>query len=584
MPCRILLSSHSRHTGPDWSAAFEAPLAVRQARRLDAVRPVLEFAEAAAMAGRWVVFFLTYEAAPAFDPAMQTHALPADSPLPLAWAASFAAPCQPFHPSGLHRHGPWRQQVDEAAYADTFRRIREQLRTGEIYQVNYTLPFSCSSQGDALAWHQALLAAMQPGFGAFLDLGEVQLLSCSPELFFHRLGDELLARPMKGTVRRGRTPAEDAALANALMTSPKERAENVMIVDLLRNDLGRVARPGGVWVDACCRVEAYPTVWQMVSDVRATLRPGVRLAEILAALFPCGSITGAPKLAAMRLIRELEPQPRGVYCGAIGLIRPGGEVICSVPIRTLTRYVEPAGSAGRATCSVGGGVTWDSTESGEFAECQLKLQFADPAAAPFALLESLLLHRGRIPLLEDHLARCRTSAAALGFAFPEEAIRTTLADLAKRSDTQRAKLRLLVEREGSFRIESHALPPVQREVLRLAVDSCPVDTADPLLPHKTTCRVRYDAALARFPEAHDVILYNARGELTECCYGNLVLDLEGQLLTPSLCCGLLPGVRRARLLACGAIQEAVLSRADLQTATAVWRINAVRGWQRCRLG
>ena len=583
-PCTPATSSTGDADAPSWSVSLARPVAQWEARRLDEVRPLLAAAEADALAGAWSVFLLAYEAAPAFEPRMAVHppaSLDAIAPLPLAWAAAFHGPePQPPHaPPASHAHGYWQPLVDAAAYRAGFARIRQLLQAGEVYQVNYTMPFVCQAGGDLLAWHRALLATQQPGYGAFVDLGSVQILSCSPELFFHRLpdpaGDRLLARPMKGTAPRGRTPQEDDARAAALAASPKERAENIMIVDLLRNDLGRLARPGGVAVRHCCRVERYPTVLQMVSDVTATLRPGTRLQDILTALFPCGSVTGAPKLAAMQAIHALEPHPRGVYCGAIGLIKPGGETICSVPIRTLVVR------QGRAVCSVGGGITWDSALDGEYAECRLKLRFADPE--PFSLLESLVLEHGRLPYLEQHLARCAASAAVLGVRFQAGPVREALLRTARETPQARHKLRLLVEADGAFRIESHPLPPLRRTTLRLALDSSPVDSSDPFLSHKTTRRSRFEAALARFPEAHDVLLYNERGELTECCFGNLVLRKDGQLLTPAATCGLLPGIYRQRLLARGILREAVLRREDLRTAEALWRINAVRRWQSARL-
>lgn len=601
--------------------AFGEPVALRRAETLAEVPGVVDWAEAESRAGRWVVLALAYEAAPAFDDALPAHAPQAG--LPLAWAASHDAPL-PELPSFLEKRvgiagenangdanrnvgekagerngeknggtcasGPWRPLIRRADYDARLNRLRQLIAEGETYQANYTLPFECACscahprEGASAAWSAdqlwfAELARSQgAGFCAWLNLGRHRALSLSPELFFSTHDGVALARPMKGTAPRGATRDEDDALRRELAASPKNRAENVMIVDLLRSDLGRVAVPGGVDTPALFRVEAYPTVFQMTSDVRARLRPGISLFEILAALFPCGSVTGAPKVRTMQLLRELEPHPRGLYCGAIGLLEPhGGSSTFSVPIRTLTLDT----TTKRARFGVGGGVTWDSTASGEWAECQAKMRFL--SGGEFDLLESLLLTQGRYPLLRRHLERLAASALRFDVPLDLDAVREALGELALRHPEGQHKVRLLVSPQGALHAEA---APITRDWTPLAVGWAgePVQSADPMLRHKTTRRAIYEAALAAEPHCGDVLLLNERGEVTESTRANIVLYLDGQLLTPPLSSGLLPGVFRAMLLGRGRVRERVLTPADVARANAagrVWLVNSVRGWMNC---
>ncbi|MBC7215341.1 MAG: chorismate-binding protein [Burkholderiaceae bacterium] len=378
--------------------AFAAPRALWVARTPDEVRPVLTAVEAAAQQGAWCVGFVRYEAAPAFDAALATHA--ADGPLawfavhdaPLPWPAHMASPATVLPPPALH----WQSLPERAAFERAFAAIAQAIARGESYQVNLTAQLRGRWQGAAgpgtsstasstvpstatRCAARALFATLQRaqpgGYAAWLDAGEEQVLSVSPELFFDWQGARILTRPMKGTAARGATPAQDAAQAAALRASPKERAENVMIVDLLRNDLSRIAEPHSVQVPALFRTEALPSVWQMTSDVQARVRPGTRLADVFSALFPCGSVTGAPKVRAMQIIRALEPGPRGIYCGAIGVVRPsimaGGGIHATfnVAIRTVVLR------AGEARCGIGSGITADATAEGEWQEWQHKRGF-----------------------------------------------------------------------------------------------------------------------------------------------------------------------------------------------------------------
>ena len=348
---------------------LEGAVAMVEARRSEDVLPLLEFAEIEAQRGAYVAVLIGYEAAPAFDNALVVHE--ADE-FPLAWAAVFRGPSDAKEqPRESFVAGEWMPRIDRAEYDGAVARIRELIAAGDTYQVNYSFPLATSFRGDAYTWYRELCLAQRASFSTYLDLGRCRVLSLSPELFFERRGERVTTRPMKGTVRRGRSPAEDEELARWLQNSVKNRAENVMIVDLLRNDLGKVSIPGSVRVSSLFQPERYETVWQMTSTVEATLRAQTSLVELMSALFPCGSITGAPKVRTMQIIRELERFPRGAYTGAIGLLRPGNECVFSVAIRTVVIDTE----TNVATFGVGGGVTIDSTAEDEYDECLVKSRF-----------------------------------------------------------------------------------------------------------------------------------------------------------------------------------------------------------------
>ncbi|MBC8077362.1 MAG: bifunctional anthranilate synthase component I family protein/class IV aminotransferase, partial [Chloroflexales bacterium] len=433
--------------------------------------------------------------------------------------------------------------------------------------------------GDALALYRQLSTAQPADYRAYLDNGDYRILSLSPELFFGWDGDQIMTRPMKGTARRGRWLAEDEARAAALLASEKERAENLMIVDLLRNDIGRVAEIGSVRVPQLFAAERYPTVWQLTSTVSARTRPATTLEDVFAALFPCGSVTGAPKVSTMRLIAALEDTPRGVYCGAIGLIEPGGAATFNVAIRT----VQLDAATGAANYGVGGGITWDSTAAGEYAEVRAKAALLGTRWPTFALLETLRLEGGRYTLLDRHLARLADSARYFDFQFDIKDARAALDVHAGEHAHEVRRVRLLLAQGGAVRVESAPLQPLPPEPLPVALTHTPVSSDDRFLFHKTTQRATYDALRANAPDAFDVLLWNERGELTEFTIGNLVLELEGRRYTPPLSSGLLAGTMRAELLETGQIAERVLLREDLARATGVWLVNSVRGWMRVQL-
>lgn len=577
---------------PRLRAAFGPPREVLVAHALDEVREVLRAVDAAARQGRWCVGYLRYEAAPAFDAALATHA--ADGPL--AWFAVHDGP-QPWPEPAASGDAPapwqltWQQEVARAAFDTAIERIHAAIAAGEFYQVNHTAPLVGRLTGSPAALFAALGRAQPGGYGAHIDAGDEQILSVSPELFFDWRdgphGGEILARPMKGTAARGGTPEDDAAQAAHLRTSPKERAENVMIVDLLRNDLSRIALPHGVRVPALFATEALPTVWQMTSDVRAKTRPGLDLAQIFAALFPCGSVTGAPKVSAMRMIRTLESGPRGVYCGAIGVVRPHGApdaqgryrvaATFNVPIRTVVLQ-DPSPGGWAVRCGIGSGITADATAAAEWQEWRHKRAFLERASRPFELLETLALRGGQWGHAHQHVRRMAEAAAHFGFAWREEAVWRALDATAQAHPQGDWRVRLLLDAQGAPRTQAFALAPTAEPVrLRLAERAFSA-AHNEFTRHKTTRREAYAAFAPSAEGVFDTVLFNDAGEITEGTFGNLAALIDGRWITPPLACGLLPGVGRALALEQGRVVEGVLRMQDVPRVQAWAFINSLRGW------
>jgi para-aminobenzoate synthetase/4-amino-4-deoxychorismate lyase len=561
---------------------FEAPVEQLVARDPHEVPRLLERVEQAGAQGLWAVGFVGYEAAPVFDPALRAHA-PAPGPVPLAAFSVFGAPEALDRPEGSSEKGSaarverFEPDIGEQEHRSAVERIRAAIAEGATYQVNFTFPLLGSFSGDPEGLFRGLLAPGEAPFAALLEGSGWAILSLSPELFFERSGGRLVMRPMKGTRRRGRFPREDGARAAELAASEKDRAENLMIVDMVRNDLGRVARAGSVTVERRFEVERYPTVWQMTSTVTAASE--ARLPELFAALFPCASVTGAPKPATMRILRELERGPRGVYCGAVGRVEPHGTARFAVAIRTLELDVE----AGRFRYGTGSGVTWDSEPGAEWAECLDKARVLDGAPRALELLETMRWRPARgIELLDLHLERLTASALHLGFGGTEASLasraREAVAEACAGLPAASHRVRLRLGRDGRVRIEAERFEPGRR-AWRVAVAVEPVSSEDPALFHKTTERSRYERALAAAPEEVDeVLLVNEHGELTEGTRTNVLLQFGGEWLTPPLEAGLLPGVFREHLLRSGHAVEATLYPHDLRRAHRVRLCNALRGF------
>jgi len=576
------------------SLLFTEPELVVAAYALDEVDGALDKISAELARGLHAAGFFAYELGYCLEPKLK-GLLAADRGAPLLWIGLFQAP-RPLDDAGtrawLQRHGAderakisdlslsWsRKQYDRA-----FAAVQDYIAAGDVYQINLTLKYHFAFEGHAVALYAALRRKQRVAYGALIRTPELDVLSLSPELFFRREGKHMSTRPMKGTAPRGRTPREDARLKTWLAMDEKQRAENLMIVDLLRNDLGRVAKIGTVEVTDLFTVETYRSVHQMTSGISAELRSDMGLKDMLRALFPCGSVTGAPKVRAMEIIRELEGAPRGVYTGAIGHIAPSGDAQFNVGIRTVVLQ----GNQGEM--GIGGGIVADSKVDSEFEECLLKAQFLITVDTPFELIETLRYEPGRgFHLLERHLARLQSSAAHFGYPFSREAVLAALDAEAARVESPVALVRLRLAEDGAITVTSTAITlPTKNTVWRFVISDQRLDEKDPLFYHKTTRRQFFDREMERqkaLAGCDEVVFLNKKGELTEGTRTNLFVELDGRLFTPALTCGLLPGTLREELLDLprAAASEAVLSPHDLLVADRIYLGNSVRGLIRAEL-
>jgi len=562
--------------GEGLHAQFSHPLHLLCANQLSEVLPLLQAVSDYGAQGLWCVGYVRYEAAPAFDSACQVY--PHTDGLPLAWFGVYQQALPPGPPS-TEPSPPlsWQAGQTREAFDTSIHTIHQAIRSGDVYQVNYTSPLQAhlppeTKEATMRAWFDALRRAQPDAYAAHIDTDQEIVLSVSPELFFDWRGDQLLMRPMKGTARRGKDAQDDASRADALRASPKEQAENVMIVDLVRNDISRIALPHSVQVPRLFQLQGLPTVWQMTSDVQAQTRPGTSLVDVFKALFPCGSITGAPKLQAMRLIRQLEPQARGLYCGAIGVVRPGGHATFNVAIRTISAR------KGVAQCGIGSGITADASAQGEWDEWRAKRGFLERTSQEFELLETLALDSGQYRHLDLHLQRMQAAAQHFAYDWDALAVKAALTQLAAHYPQGLHRVRLRSNAQGQVNAQAFALQDVTKSVqLRLA--KSPMEEAhSEFVRFKTTRRAHYDAFAPTDPVDFDTLLFNADGQLTECTRGNIALLIDGQWLTPTVDCGLLAGVGRSVALEEGWLREAVLSvDQDLQRAQALRFINSLRG-------
>ncbi|HET6382838.1 MAG TPA: aminodeoxychorismate synthase component I, partial [Armatimonadota bacterium] len=504
---------------------FRNPEAVFEARRVEDVAPALRAVQEGVNRGLWAAGYIAYDAAPAFDPA---YLIPGVCEIPLLWLGLFNEPLAEPLPGFAEACivSAWEPDISQQEYNRSVKAIRSAIGRGDTYQVNYTFRLRAHFSGSDVALFQRLCAAQPGGYSAYLNLGRYRILSASPELFFRWDGDHLLTRPMKGTAPRGRWRDEDDEHAAWLQASAKNRAENTTIVDLLRNDLSRIARPGAVRVPSLWDVERYRTLLQMTSTITAETEPGTELPDLFQALFPCGSITGAPRISTMDLIARHESSARQVYCGAIGMIAPGNHAVFNVAIRTV---LVDAG-AGLAEYGIGGGITWDSAAGDEYDEALLKAQILLDESPSFELLETLALEDGDYRLLQRHLDRLSDSAAYFDIPVDRAAVQCALDETAAAHDNGAWRVRLLVSQAGVPHVEAAPLTasgPTPGAV-RLALS--PVDSGDRFLYHKTTHREVYDRLRSEADPDHthfDVLLWNERGELTEFTTGNLVFEMDG---------------------------------------------------------
>ena len=588
-PFILLDDARPRPGGGAPARVYRGPLQTFVANSGEEVDGAIAAAGEAARSGRHVAGQIAYEAGLALEPTLAGRIR--DTGEPLVWLAAFAdyeEIAAADVPRWLEREidpapgpahlGPLRPQIARRDYEAAFAALQDAIRAGDIYQANLTFMLEACWLGDPVALYAAIRDRALAGYGGIVFDGKIWSLSFSPELFFAVKDGAVTLKPMKGTRPRGVDDQQDAAFAKELAESEKDRAENLMITDLMRNDVSRVARAGSVRVEKPFAIETYPTVHQMVTTVRATLAEDADATDLLRAIYPCGSITGAPKIRAMELIGELERQPRGIYCGAIGRIDPDGDAAFNVAIRTLRLHDD-----GCAKLGVGSAIVADSTAGQEWDECLVKSAFAGDATQKIKLIETMDFHPDRgVELIEFHLHRLKESAASLGFACDRHALRNEIQAFCF-LNREAAKLRVTMDEDGVWQVAGSPLPEPMPDVVPVAIVPLPVDPDDWRLLHKTTAREFYEQARreAERRGAKEAILQRPDGLLTEGTFTSLFVERGMKLLTPPVANGLLPGVMRAALIEQGRAEEFELKEADLSAGFFIG--NALRGLMPARL-
>ncbi|NMA98859.1 MAG: aminodeoxychorismate synthase component I [Phyllobacteriaceae bacterium] len=571
---------HDNLSAAGQSLLFSAPREILVAYDAASARTALERLASAASEGLWAAGYLAYELGLLFEERLEQF-LPERTTTPLLWFGLYDSPQRPSAPeiaAMLAKAGDGsardiRPRLDFPAYVRAFNRVKELIASGDTYQVNLTLKADFQVEGDPLGLYQALAASQPVAYGAYIHAGDHHVLSRSPELFVSGTGNLLKARPMKGTLKRGNSIAADDTGRAALPGDEKNRAENLMIVDLLRNDLGRIAVTGSVKVTDLFTVETYRSLHTMTSGIEARMKEGTGMRAVLENLFPCGSVTGAPKLRAMEIIQDVEAGPRGLYTGSIGYIAPNGDFAFNVAIRTAVIDENDRGEIG-----IGGGIVADSVARDEYDEALLKLKFLADPAPPVTLIETFKWTPDEgYALLDRHLDRLLASAAYFALSTTREEVYDYLT--AATTEWQGPmRVRLTLSEEG-LDLTAVALPPNPSR-FRFAIAKERLDSGLLWLSHKTTNRAFYDQPRQRAHDAHgldELVFCNERGELTEGSFTNLFVELGGRLLTPPLTAGLLPGTLRAELIANGEAEERVLALVDLEQADAIFLGNSVRG-------
>ncbi|MGJ9460198.1 aminodeoxychorismate synthase component I [Oceanobacillus sp. CF4.6] len=550
---------------------FKHPIKVISTSSIEEVIPLLEQIEIETNNGYYAAGYISYEASPAFDKAYKVHP---NSEMPLLWFGIFDKPeqtlLQSFEDFSTSK---WKAQTNVNEYNQRINQIKNYIEQGITYQANYTIRMQSEFTGNPVSYYNRLAQAQAANYSAYLNIGDYSIISASPELFFHLKEGKITTKPMKGTIGRGKNQQEDKSNFNWLYQSEKNRAENVMIVDLLRNDLGMIAKQGSVEVPSLYSIEEYPTVFQMTSTVTGEIRNDKTISDIFKALFPCGSITGAPKISTMDIIHNLESSPREVYCGAIGYITPDKEAIFNVPIRTVIMD----NKNGSAHYGVGGGITWDSTEKEEYNEVLLKAKVLDVEPLEFDLLESLGLEDGSYLVLDNHLNRLHRTAQHFNYQLDTITVKQKLHAYAAQHAEGNWKVRLLLSRKGDLYIEGSEIKPFV-EPVQIELATIPISKENVFLHYKTTNRGIYENILKQHPTAFDVLLWNDEKEITEFTTGNVVVEINDTLYTPSLDSGLLAGTYREDLLQKGIISERKIAIEELSTFSRIWLINSVRKW------
>ena len=563
------------HMQAGW-LSFRDPLEVITARAPGDVISALQRLDQAVQSDNiFAAGWICYEAAPAFDPALRVRG---PGKVPLLCFGLFPSYTRLNRlPIGntSYKVGEWTADISRDIYDDAVDRIRQYLADGHTFQVNYTHRLHADFKGSAVSYFQDLHQAQMGRFGVYADTDDFAVCSVSPELFFTLEGPCLRSRPMKGTCRRGRFFMEDVQYRKRLMISEKERAENLMIVDMVRNDMGRIAETGTVCVEQLFITEQYPTVWQMTSTICAETR--VSIPEIFGAMFPFASVTGAPKPRTMEIIAELEASPRGIYTGTLGYWGRGRNAQFNVAIRTVTIDKK----ANRAEYGVGGGIVWDSDPGREYLECGVKAGVLTLRRPAFSLNEAILWtpEQGFF-LLDYHMRRMIRSAAYFQYPFNVDEIENALKASTDSLQGESHKIRLMLHHDGSFDIEPVAVSSIPvTDPCRIRLAASPVFSDDVFLYHKTSHRRQYDQAATGVKECDDVLFWNEQGEVTEFTSSNAVFKIRGKMVTPPVECGLLPGTFRAWLLDRGEVEERVIAVDELRACDAVYLINSVRRWR-----
>jgi para-aminobenzoate synthetase/4-amino-4-deoxychorismate lyase len=534
--------------------------------------------EATQRDGLYAAGFISYEAAPAFDPSLSVKD---DGKFPMLWFGLFERveelellPNAAASPPSVR----WHPSVEPEEYRRCVHKIHEFIQNGDTYQVNFTYRLNAKTSVDPWRLFTDIAGNGEAPFAAFVDTGDWAVCSASPELFLRLDGENMESRPMKGTAARGLWFEDDRKKRKELRNSEKERAENVMITDMVRNDLGRVAMGGSVHVSSLFEIEKYPTVWQMTSTVRA--RTHEPLDRILKAAFPPASITGAPKCRTMEIIRDLESSPRRIYTGTVGFVTPGRYAQFNVAIRTVLLNKK----TGHAEYGVGGGIVWDSKSPAEYEECLTKTKVLNPSARNFDLIETMLwTPQDGYPFLYYHLRRLARSADYFGFKVDLHKIRNKLSDVASGLALEPHRVRLLVSRCGKIKCEATPVGSASMDFGRVTLAESPIDRGDIFMYHKTTRRHVYEDAVAMSPESDDVLLFNEAGQITESTIANIALEIDGMFYTPPVSCGLLPGTRRAWMLDRAGLLERVISVGEVLESPNVYLMNSVRGMHKINI-
>ena len=547
---------------------FTQPIKELKTRDLAEVADLLAQVDSYQEQGYYVVGYVSYEAAPAFEEKLAVHKAPLlgeyllyftvhdrveTSPIPLTYEE-------------VDLPSKWREGTSAEDYEKAIAQIHHHLRQGDTYQVNYTVQLKQDLNANPFAIYNRMVVEQEAGYNAYIEHDEMAVISMSPELFFEQNDRELTTRPMKGTTQRGVTDQEDLEQASWLEQDPKNRSENMMIVDLLRNDMNRLSEVGSEHVERLCQVEQYSTVWQMTSIIKSQLRPDVDLVAIFRSLFPCGSITGAPKIATMEIIKDLETQPRGVYCGTIGILLPNGRRIFNVAIRTIQLY------KGQAIYGVGGGITWDSTWQSEYREVHQKAAVLYRKQPHFQLITTGKISQKSLLFEEQHIERLRKASRYFAYPFDPENLRQKIEIECRACDTsQDYHLRISLSKSGEMELSRQILAPLSSTFCQARLFQQETDLDQSFTYFKTTYRPHLTVG------EQETIYHNATGELLETSIGNLILKIAGKLYTPPIRLGMLPGIYRQHLLESGQVEEKVLTLADLDQSEAIYGCNAVRG-------